>query len=271
MLWRKGRDWRYDVCVAERSTGVKLPSAAVHPPQSLLRDNQLQKSAASSDVRMKAQIRILEDQRQELLCINEKWAKEYRTMVRYYKEKVQDLKALLHHDHLAVEICEGENVPSNTKVEDKDNTWTGEEVLKAETEAEELRAQNNTLTRRGQHQNEEIQRLNKALQEALQITNPLDASTETLQDIWKHQAQIYKEDFLTERKDREKLKEKNLEQEKKFRKVHSELRVLKSQVAQTPQPVLECTCTKQNTNWEVRQINENHIQLQRRYTPNKKL
>ncbi|KAF3836292.1 hypothetical protein F7725_028850 [Dissostichus mawsoni] len=174
---------------------------------------------------MKAQICILEEQRQELLCINEKWAKEYRTMVRYYKERVQDLKTLLQHDPLAVEICEG-------------GKNTGEEVLKAEKEAEELRAQNNTLTRRGQHQHEEILRLNK----------------------------VYKEDFLRERRDREKLKEKNLEQESKYRKVHSELRVLKSQVARTPQPVLECTCTNRATtpNWEVREINQKHIQLQRR-------
>ncbi|KAI9516713.1 hypothetical protein NQZ68_013770 [Dissostichus eleginoides] len=258
---------RYDVCVAVRSTGEKPHSAAVHLPESLLRDNQSKTSAASSDVRMKAQICILEEQRQELLCINEKWAKEYRTMVRYYKERVQDLKTLLQHDPLAVEICEGgKNVTSNKKAEDKENTWTGEEVLKAEKEAEELRAQNNTLTRRGQHQHEEILRLNKALEEALQNTNPLDASSETLQDIWKHQAQVYKEDFLTERRDREKLKEKNLEQESKYRKVHSELRVLKSQVARTPQPVLECTCTNRATtpNWEVREINQKHIQLQRR-------
>ncbi|XP_033964636.1 TNFAIP3-interacting protein 3-like [Pseudochaenichthys georgianus] len=265
---------RYDVCVAVRSTGEKPHSAAVNLPESLLRDNQSKTSAASSDVRMKAQICILEEQRQELLCINEKWAKEYHTMVRYYKERVQDLKTLLQHDPLAVEICEGgKNVTSNKKAKDKENTWTGEEILKAEKEAEELRAQNNTLTRRGQHQHEEILRLNKALEEALQNSNPLDASSETLQDIWKHQAQVYKEDFLTERRDREKLKEKNLELENKYRKVHRELCVLKSQVARTPQPVLECTCTNRATtpNWEVREINQKHIQLQRRYTLNNKL
>lgn len=35
------------------------------------------------------------------------------------------------------------------------------ELLKAEKEAKELRAQNSTLTRRWQHQREEIKRLNK--------------------------------------------------------------------------------------------------------------
>lgn len=35
------------------------------------------------------------------------------------------------------------------------------DVLRAQKEARELRAQNNTLTRKGQHQQEEIRRLNK--------------------------------------------------------------------------------------------------------------
>lgn len=43
-------------------------------------------------------------------------------------------------------------------------------------------------------------------------------------------AEVYKEDFLKERRDRERLKDKYLELEKKFRKVYNELRVLKSQV-----------------------------------------
>lgn len=44
------------------------------------------------------------------------------------------------------------------------------------------------------------------------------------------QAEIYKEDFLKERKDREKLKGKYLEVEKRLKKTHNELHVLKSQV-----------------------------------------
>ncbi len=100
------------------------------------------------------------------------------------------------------------------------------ELLKAEKEAKELRAQNSTLDQKVRHQHEEIKRLNKvsrdtcssslqhhievkafgvfvpcnhggyyscfdmfvqALQEALQTTQPLDVSSETLQDVWKHQ------------------------------------------------------------------------------------
>lgn len=101
--------------------------------------------------------------------------------------------------------------------------------------------------------------------------------------LFTSQAEVYKEDFLKERRDREKLKEQYLELEKKFKKVHSGLRVLKPQVQHTmwlscayfslwshtlnterrrkdlnmasvfsqstrsrpPQPVAECTCTNQ--------------------------
>ena len=98
-------------------------------------------------------------------------------------------------------------------------------MLTAEKEAQELRLQNSTLTRRGQHQREEIQRLNKvrllllqtqtvlhvrhtsvleghnssndvlvqALEEALQTSQPLGGSSETLQDIWKHQVSFHQQ------------------------------------------------------------------------------
>nr|XP_046227124.1 TNFAIP3-interacting protein 3-like [Scatophagus argus] len=264
---------RYEVCLLDRSIEENLHTAAVYHPDTLLGDTQSEASA-SNDVRLKAQILILEGQRQELLSINEKWAKEYRTMKQYYKKKVKDLKSLLQHDHsrFEEEMCGVEkNITLYKQVKDKESARAGDaidpELLKAETEAKELRSQNSTLTRRWKHQHEEIRRLNEALEEALRTTPPLDVRSETLQDVWKHQAEVYKEDFLKERKDREKLKEKYLELEEKFRKVHSELRVLKPQVTRTqpPQRVFECTCANQAKcpRWEVRQINLHHMQSQR--------
>ncbi|XP_030253572.1 TNFAIP3-interacting protein 3-like [Sparus aurata] len=258
----------YDICVADPSSGETLCTAAVHRPDP-------QSEAASADVRLKAQILILEEQRRELLSINEKWAKEYRTMTQYYKNKVQNLKALRQHcAHCEEETCEDrEKITLNKKVKDKESTQTTDadvssEVLKAENETKELLAQNRSLTRRWEHQHAEIRRLNKALDEALQTAQPLEASRETLHEVWKHQAEVYKEDFLKERKDREKLKEKYLELEKKYRKVHSELRGLKPQVVKTrpPQPAPECTCTNRDKcpDWEDRPVNQHHMQLHRR-------
>ncbi|KAG8009583.1 ADP-ribosyl cyclase/cyclic ADP-ribose hydrolase 1 [Nibea albiflora] len=241
---------RYDAFVSDQSFGEKPHTAAVHHQGSLLGESE--SPAANSAVRMKAQILILEEQRQELLSINERWAKEYRTMKQYYKEKVQDLRALLQHPNFEEDMWEEreKNIRLRNKVEDAESTWTKDvELLRAVKEAKELREQNSTLTRRGQHQREEIRRLNKA--------------------------EVYKEDFLKERKDREKLKEKYLELEKKFRKVYNELRVLKPQVTRTrpPQPVVECTCTirAKCPNWEVRPVHQHDVQFQRRYTLDNKL
>ncbi|XP_029001827.1 TNFAIP3-interacting protein 1-like isoform X2 [Betta splendens] len=193
-------------------------------------------------IKMRARMLILEEQRQELLSINERWAKEYRTMVQYYKQKVRDLKALLHQSHGSpgdeLRKVERLTLNFNDKLQfnaAKETKWAEDadaELLKAREEARALRAQNSSLTRRGQHQQEEIQRLNKALKEALLTAQPLGCS-ETLQDLWKHQAEVYKEDFLKERKDREKLKGKYLELKSRFIKVHNELCVFKPQA--TPQ------------------------------------
>ncbi|XP_041670462.1 TNFAIP3-interacting protein 1-like [Cheilinus undulatus] len=267
---------RYDAFMADRSVEEKLNPAAVFHSGSLPGNTQFDASVGSSEAGWKAKILILEEQKQELLSINEKWAKEYRTMRQYYKEKVQDLKALLQHDYsqFEEELCERGD--RNTKLkfktlETNKSTLTGDadissELLRAEKEAKELREQNNTLTRRGQHQNEEIKRLHKALEEALQKTQPLEMSPETLHEVWKHQAEVYKEDFLKERKDREKLKEKYWDLEKKYRKVYRELHVFKSQATQTPQQEPECHCTTppKCPNWEVQHINKHHMVLQRR-------
>ncbi|XP_041824345.1 TNFAIP3-interacting protein 1-like [Melanotaenia boesemani] len=261
---------KYEICLPVGSTCDELNAAAEINPHALCEDSESEESSKSDDVSMKAQILILEEQRKELLTINKKWAKEYRTMVQYYKDKVRVLKASQQLDHSEEEMSdEGEkHVRFNEKLKVKTDTQTGEnsELLTAQKEAKELRVQNSTLTRRGQHQHEEIKRLNKALEEALQATQPLGGSNEAVQDIWKHQAEVYKEDFLRERKDREKLKEKYLELESRFRKGQDELRFLKSQVS-GKQPVHRCSCTNRAKcpNREPEPGNQQHIQLQRRY------
>ncbi|XP_076014418.1 uncharacterized protein LOC143006938 [Genypterus blacodes] len=180
----------------ESSPRETLPAAAARLPDSLLGNKQSAVSGSSK----KAQIVILEAQRKELLSINERWAKEYNTMVQYYREK-------------------------------RGNSDVTSELWKAECEAKRLTAQNSTLTRRGQHQQEEIKRLNMALEEALQVAQPPSEGGDTHESVWKHQADVFKEDFMTERRDREKLKGKHLELENKFRKAEKELRILRSQMS----------------------------------------
>ncbi|KAM9332643.1 uncharacterized protein KZ484_017740 [Pholidichthys leucotaenia] len=264
---------RYEFYLPDPPIREKPHRVAEFRPKILMENIQLEGSSCHSDVKLKEQIRVLEQQREELLSINERWAKEYHTMVQYYREKVQVLRALQQHGHNKEGDDWSKQVTFNNKIEF--NTQTGEgdissDFVEAEQEVREPHVQTKTLTRREQHQHEEIRRLNKALKEALQASQSVGVSGETLQDLWKHQAEVYKEDFLKERKDREKLKARCLDLEKKFKKVHNELHALKSQGTwtQPPQPLLNCPCTNQakGSNWEVHQVNQNCIQLQRRYT-----
>ncbi|XP_061821201.1 TNFAIP3-interacting protein 1-like [Nerophis lumbriciformis] len=191
---------------------------------------------------MQAHIFILEKQRQELLTINERWAKEYRTMVAHYQNKLQSLQASLQNcSNVGTKTVKA---VKETEKSQASNCDVQAELQKAESRADQLRVQNCTLARRGQHQQEEINRLNKALEERLQPARPLEDSNRFTPEVWQHQAEVFKEDFLKERKDREKLYHKYVELEKKWTKAHDELYRLKSQATWTRllRPVVDCTC-----------------------------
>ena len=115
----------------------------------------------------------------------------------FVNAQVQNLKALLQHAHCEEETCEDrEKITFNKKVKDKESTQVNERshvliperqwrhfdvfslsnnlilsqtrdadvssaVLKAENETKELLAQNRSLSRKWEHQQEEIRRLNK--------------------------------------------------------------------------------------------------------------
>ncbi|XP_060949926.1 TNFAIP3-interacting protein 3-like [Limanda limanda] len=262
----------------DRRVGEKLPVVELRPER-LHEDKQSNVCVAGGDHRLEAQMLILVEQRKELISINDKWAKEYQTMVRFYKEKVRLLKASLQQNPSPVEeglceegekhvtLCKKQKLKTPDNKDDKqtcDEADVNSELLKVEKEAQELRGQNCTLTRRGQHQSEEIKRLNKALEQAFLMSPPVEGESETLQDVWKHQAEVYREDFLTERKDRENLKGKYLELENRFRNVRSELRVLKTQVTwtQTPQPGLERVGSNR-VKLPNQPLNQKYLQIQR--------
>ncbi|XP_059900899.1 TNFAIP3-interacting protein 3-like [Gadus macrocephalus] len=208
-----------------------------------------QTNMSSADMSsVQAQLDMLWKQREELISINNKWADQYKVMTQYYKAKVREqqpsAKTSQPSRPLNEEMCQNgveQNVPEKDVKEE-----TSEEKIMSHTDAEQLRVQNAHLTRRGQHQHEEIRRLNQALQQSLESGFVWGESREDPKDnVWKHQAEVYKEDFLKERKDRERLKGKLMEMEKKYRKTHSELHTLKSKITWAPvlaPPVAMCDC-----------------------------
>ncbi|CAL8398956.1 unnamed protein product [Arctogadus glacialis] len=208
-----------------------------------------QTNMSSADMSsVQAQLDMLWKQREELISINNKWADQYKVMTQYYKAKVMEQQPSAKTSqptHPLSEEMRHNGVEQN--VQEKDvKEETSEEKIMSHTDAEQLRVQNAHLTRRGQHQHEEIRRLNQALQQSLESGFVWGESREDPKDnVWKHQAEVYKEDFLKERKDRERLKGKLMETEKKYRKTHSELHTLKSKITWAPvlaPPDAMCDC-----------------------------
>lgn len=208
------------------------------------KETQSRLSAAAGET-VDSQIVFLEKQRKELLYINSKWAEQYQAMTQYYKDKITELKMpLISHGQVLEERSEDEEHESKINSvlpQTKENTNTqidtqgpnrdiSTKLQRAEREAERLRVQYTTLARRGHQQREEIRRLNEVLKGELKTTGLDEVTNGTQEEVWRHQAQVYKEDFLKERRDREKLKQKHTDLEKKFRNVWTELNTLKSQV-----------------------------------------
>ncbi|XP_066576096.1 TNFAIP3-interacting protein 3 [Amia ocellicauda] len=195
----------------------------------------------TSPEELKQRIMILEKQRQELLAVNKKWDEQYKTMKKHYELKIMEMrKRLMTCNKYITELQEKQTDFDNKimiakeKIENEQgqSTKLSAELLEMKRQKQNLQEENAFLTKKKQHHECEIRRLNKVLSE-----NIRGEETVTQIDVLKHQAQVYKEDFQKERHDRERLKERNYELEKKCKKQQSELQSLKLQVKQFPQQV----------------------------------
>ncbi|KAI1888738.1 hypothetical protein AGOR_G00171820 [Albula goreensis] len=186
----------------------------------------------------------LERQRLELLEINKKWDEQYQSMKMHYEAKIKELRKRLvacdmqmcdeeeggmKHRHLEEKLRQAERVTDTAL---KRNSVVCAELLEAERQAERLRLHNTTLTRRGQQQQAEIRRLNEVLSETLS-SREREEEARTQLEVLKHQVRIYEEDFRKERAYRERAQERKVELERRVRKLHAELELLRSQVTGT--------------------------------------
>ncbi|XP_036416560.1 TNFAIP3-interacting protein 1-like [Colossoma macropomum] len=176
----------------------------------------------------------LRREKKELLYINKKWAEQYSSLKQHFEHQITELNRRLKSYEQRKEEKEKRmedfsSLTDNTK-ESAQETELKSRLQKADREIKGLKRQCDTLTSRGQQQVEEIGRLNKVLQRAQNSLAVQQESQQTEENIWKHQALVYKEDFLKERKDRDKLKEKYAELEKKYKKIHADLHMYKAQV-----------------------------------------
>ncbi|XP_062357958.1 TNFAIP3-interacting protein 1-like [Cinclus cinclus] len=127
-------------------------------------------------------VKILEHQRRELLEVNKQWDQHFRSMKQKYEQKVTDLHQELAEARRAVTELESEReqkqrdfdrklllAKSRIETEEAKKERLAMEVRDLQQRMRFLQEQLAPVTRQWEYQEKEIQRLNKALEEALNV------------------------------------------------------------------------------------------------------
>ncbi|NXN22927.1 TNIP1 protein, partial [Nycticryphes semicollaris] len=196
-------------------------------------------------------VKILEHQRRELLEVNKQWDQHFRATKQKYEQKVTDLHQELAEARRALTEMESEReqkqrdfdrklllAKSRIETEEAKKERLAMEVRDLQQRMRFLQEQLAPVTRQREYQEKEIQRLNKALEEALNVQAsppPIFASTMepagtmpqqellTQNELLKQQVKIFEEDFQRERSDRERMNEEKEELKQQLEKLQKQL------------------------------------------------
>nr|XP_006204494.1 TNFAIP3-interacting protein 1 isoform X2 [Vicugna pacos] len=206
-------------------------------------------------------VRMLEQQRTELLEVNKQWDQHFRSMKQQYEQKITELRQKLADLQKQVTDLEAEReqkqrdfdrklllAKSKIEMEETDKEQLTAEAKELRQKVKYLQDQLSPLTRQREYQEKEIQRLNRALEEALSIqaspTSPPTAfgSPEgaggllrkqelvTQNELLKQQVKIFEEDFQRERSDRERMNEEKEELKKQVEKLQAQVTLSNAQL-----------------------------------------
>ncbi|KAM7143080.1 TNFAIP3-interacting protein 1 isoform 2-T4 [Molossus nigricans] len=207
-------------------------------------------------------VKMLEQQRTELLEVNKQWDQHFRSMKQQYEQKITELRQKLADLQKQVTDLEAEReqkqrdfdrklllAKSKIEMEETDKEQLTTEAKELRQKVKHLQDQLSPLTRQRDYQEKEIQRLNKALEEALSIqpspSSPPAAfgSPEgaggllrkqelvTQNELLKQQVKIFEEDFQRERSDRERMNEEKEELKKKVEKLQAQVTLSNAQAS----------------------------------------
>ncbi|KAM6056141.1 TNFAIP3-interacting protein 1 isoform 2-T2 [Chlamydotis macqueenii] len=196
-------------------------------------------------------VKILEHQRRELLEVNKQWDQHFRATKQKYEQKITDLHQELAEARRALTELESEReqkqrdfdrklllAKSRIETEEAEKERLAMEVRDLQQRMRFLQDQLAPVTRQREYQEKEIQRLNKALEEALNVQAsppPIFASTMepagkmpqqellTQNELLKQQVKIFEEDFQRERSDRERMNEEKEELKQQLEKLQKQL------------------------------------------------
>ncbi|KAJ8351356.1 hypothetical protein SKAU_G00228320 [Synaphobranchus kaupii] len=209
-------------------------------------------------------IKLLEKQRKDVLEVNKQWDIQWNSMKQQFEQKITDLRQRLADSQKAVGELEAEREQRQRDYDKKlllakskiENLQGEKEVLS--TESGELRQkvrylqdQLLPLSKQREYQEKEIQRLNRALEEALNLHSPSPAQQpqfgnhgdgsggarrqELLTQIavLKEQVKIFEEDFQKERSDRERMNEEKEDLRRQVDRLQGQMTNLTNQLHQT--------------------------------------
>ncbi|NXG30607.1 TNIP1 protein, partial [Dromaius novaehollandiae] len=203
-------------------------------------------------------VKILEHQRNELLEVNKQWDQHFRSMKQQYEQKITDLRQKLAEAQRALTELESEReqkqrdfdrklllAKSRIETEEAKKDRLATEVRDLQQRMRFLQEQLAPVTKQREYQEKEIQRLNKALEEALnvQASPPPAFATAaepvgkmprqellTQNELLKQQVKIFEEDFQRERSDRERMNEEKEELKQHLEKLQKQLAVSNNQL-----------------------------------------
>ncbi|XP_061090772.1 TNFAIP3-interacting protein 1 isoform X3 [Conger conger] len=209
-------------------------------------------------------IKLLEKQRKDVLEVNKQWDIQWNSMKQQFEQKITDLRQRLADSQKAVGELEAEREQRQRDYDKKlllakskiENLQAEKEVLSTETGEQRqkvryLQEQLLPLSKQREYQEKEIQRLNRALEEALNLHPPSSAQQpqfgnhgdgsggsrrqELLTQIavLKEQVKIFEEDFQKERSDRERMNEEKEDLRRQVDRLQGQMTNLTNQLHQT--------------------------------------
>lgn len=208
-------------------------------------------------------VKMLEQQRLELLDVNKQWDQHFRSLKQQCEQKITELRQKLADALRQVAALEAEReekqrdfdrklllAKSKIELEETDKEQRAAEAQELRREVQALQSQLGPLARQRDHQEREIQRLNKALEEALSLQaspptpgaafGDLEAASSRLRkqelitqnELLKQQVKIFEEDFQKERSDRERMNEEKEELKRQLQQLQAQMAAASTQALQ---------------------------------------
>ncbi|XP_051945215.1 TNFAIP3-interacting protein 1-like isoform X2 [Xyrauchen texanus] len=206
-------------------------------------------------------IKLLEKQRRDVLEVNKQWDIQWNSMKSQFEQKITDLRQRLADSQKAILELEAEREQKQRDYDKKlllakskiDNVQGEKECLTSETcelkqKVHYLQDQLLPLTKQREYQEKEIQRLNRALEEALNLQSPsstqpginLGEGVANLRQqelhtqiaVLKEQVKIFEEDFRKERSDRERMNEEKEDLRRQVERLQGQMTNLTNQLHQ---------------------------------------